>query len=72
MTLVHITSLIGAVAALVAACGTALNYRSLARAREAAAHAAGLAHENNRLAQAQGDRLEKAINGGLPPSRVDS
>ncbi len=51
MMLAHAASLIGAIAALVAALGTALNYRSLARARA--------------VADAQRTRIEDALNGGM-------
>ena len=58
MMLAQAASLIGAIAALVAALGTALNYRSLARARDAAdRHARG--------ASAQRARIEDALNGGM-------
>ena len=76
MSVPELTSLIAAVAGLIAATGTALNYRSLARARETAERAATLAHDNNRMAQAQRDRLEQALGGGVasqaPQPKVDS
>lgn len=58
MMIAHVSSLIGAIAALVAALGTALNYRSLARARAAAdRHARG--------ASAQRTRIEDTLNGEM-------
>jgi hypothetical protein len=64
MMLTHAASLIGAIAALVAALGTALNYLSLARARAAA-------DRDARGASAQRTRIEDTLNGRMT-ARIDA
>ncbi len=62
--LAHAASLIGAIAALVAALGTTLNYRSLARAR-------AVADRRARGATAQRTRIEDTLNGQMT-ARIDA
>jgi hypothetical protein len=64
MMLTHAASLIGAIAALVAALGTALNYWSLARAR-------AVADQHARGATAQRTRIENTLNGAMG-ARIDA